>query len=277
MCDPLLARILAAAESDYKNRDRRRHTEERSSVRHKPHLPPPLHSNLLSQLLSCPLLESLHSSPFLPALSQNLLSPLPLSHPTPPTLPPSPFYSSPPFLHVYRPCPPPTLRTLSRRMPRWPLGCLLLCMRAVRCAALAVGGVHSHPMRARTLATARAASRRALCAKAATTDEKTVEVTNFVRNIIKNDLASGKHESIVTRFPPEPNGYLHIGHAKSICVNFGLAEEFGGTTYMRFDDTNPEKEEREYIDAILADVKWLGFDWKEKLTHASDYFDTFHE
>lgn len=132
-------------------------------------------------------------------------------------------------------------------------------------------------MRARTLATARAASRRALCAKAATTDEKTVEVTNFVRNIIKNDLASGKHESIVTRFPPEPNGYLHIGHAKSICVNFGLAEEFGGTTYMRFDDTNPEKEEREYIDAILADVKWLGFDWKEKLTHASDYFDTFHE
>lgn len=103
-----------------------------------------------------------------------------------------------------------------------------------------------------------------------------VEVTNFVRNIIKADLASGKHPEIVTRFPPEPNGYLHIGHAKSICVNFGLAEEFAGRTYMRFDDTNPAKEEVEYVDAIKEDVQWLGFDWGPRLTHASDYFDKFH-
>lgn len=84
------------------------------------------------------------------------------------------------------------------------------------------------------------------------------EATNFIRNIIKQDLSSGKHASIVTRFPPEPNGYLHIGHAKSICVNFGLGQEFGGATYMRLDDTNPAKEEQEYVDSILADVKWLG-------------------
>ena len=103
-----------------------------------------------------------------------------------------------------------------------------------------------------------------------------VEVTNFVRNIIKADLASGKHPEIVTRFPPEPNGYLHIGHAKSICVNFGLAEEFEGRTYMRFDDTNPAKEEVEYVNAIKEDVQWLGFDWGPRLTHASDYFDKFH-
>ena len=106
-----------------------------------------------------------------------------------------------------------------------------------------------------------------------------VERANFLRKIMEEDLASGKHESIVTRFPPEPNGYLHIGHAKSICVNFGLGEALGGTTYMRFDDTNPAKEKEEYIDAIQEDVKWLGFDWKEpqRLTHASDYFDRFHE
>ena len=85
-----------------------------------------------------------------------------------------------------------------------------------------------------------------------------VEATNFIRNIIKQDLSSGKHASIVTRFPPEPNGYLHIGHAKAICVNFGLGQEFGGATYMRLDDTNPAKEEQEYVDSILADVKWLG-------------------
>lgn len=99
---------------------------------------------------------------------------------------------------------------------------------------------------------------------------------NFIRNIIKQDLASGKHTEIVTRFPPEPNGYLHIGHAKSILINFGFGQEFSGRTFMRFDDTNPAKEEREYIDAILEDVKWLGFDWEERLTHASDYFDRFH-
>ena len=106
-----------------------------------------------------------------------------------------------------------------------------------------------------------------------------MERANFLRNIMEEDLKSGKHSSIVTRFPPEPNGYLHIGHAKSICVNFGLGETFDGETYMRFDDTNPEKEEQEYVDAIKQDVQWLGFDWKrpERLTHASDYFDRFYE
>lgn len=106
-----------------------------------------------------------------------------------------------------------------------------------------------------------------------------MERANFLRKIMEDDLKSGKHSSVVTRFPPEPNGYLHIGHAKSICVNYGLAEYFGGATYMRFDDTNPEKEEQEYIDAIQRDVRWLGFDWKvpERLTHASDNFDQFYE
>jgi len=106
-----------------------------------------------------------------------------------------------------------------------------------------------------------------------------MERANFLKKIMEQDLASGKHSQIVTRFPPEPNGYLHIGHAKSICVNFGLGEAFGGVTYMRFDDTNPDKEEQEYIDAIQQDVRWLGFDWKvpERLTHASDYFGRFHE
>merc|ERR1719393_730940 len=89
--------------------------------------------------------------------------------------------------------------------------------------------------------------------------EGVMERSNFLSNIMRRDLESGKHTQIVTRFPPEPNGYLHIGHAKSICINFGLAEQFGGVTYMRFDDTNPEKEEQEYIDSILRDVKWLGF------------------
>lgn len=83
---------------------------------------------------------------------------------------------------------------------------------------------------------------------------------NFLRPIIQADLDSGKHKQIVTRFPPEPNGYLHIGHAKSICVNFGLAQEFGGVTHLRFDDTNPAKEDQEYIDAIESDIKWLGFE-----------------
>jgi len=115
--------------------------------------------------------------------------------------------------------------------------------------------------------------------KPAGEEDTGVERANFLRKIMEQDLASGKHDGIVTRFPPEPNGYLHIGHAKSICVNFGLGEAFNGKTYMRFDDTNPEKEEQEYIDAIQEDVRWLGFDWKapERLTHASDYFDKFHE
>ena len=109
--------------------------------------------------------------------------------------------------------------------------------------------------------------------------EGVMERSNFISNIMRADLESGKHTQVVTRFPPEPNGYLHIGHAKSICVNFGLGEQFGGLTYMRFDDTNPEKEEQEYVDGILRDVKWLGFDWKadERQTYASNYFDKFYE
>ena len=83
---------------------------------------------------------------------------------------------------------------------------------------------------------------------------------DFIRDIVRADLVVGRHQSIVTRFPPEPNGYLHIGHAKSICLNFGVAEEFGGHCNLRFDDTNPTKEEQEYIDAIERDVRWLGFD-----------------
>jgi glutaminyl-tRNA synthetase len=95
---------------------------------------------------------------------------------------------------------------------------------------------------------------------------------NFIRNIMTEDLESGRHKSIVTRFPPEPNGYLHIGHAKSICLNFGLAGEFGGRTHLRFDDTNPTKEEQEYVNSIIEDVRWLGWDWGEHLYYASDYF-----
>ncbi|MBA3516383.1 MAG: glutamine--tRNA ligase/YqeY domain fusion protein, partial [Rhizobiales bacterium] len=100
---------------------------------------------------------------------------------------------------------------------------------------------------------------------------------DFIRDIIRADLESGRHDRVVTRFPPEPNGYLHIGHAKSICLNFGVAEEFGGHCSLRFDDTNPTKEEQEYIDAIERDVRWLGFDWGEHLHHASDYFDELYE
>ncbi len=85
----------------------------------------------------------------------------------------------------------------------------------------------------------------------------------FIKNIIIDDLETGKHKSIVTRFPPEPNGYLHIGHAKSICLNFGLAKEFGGKVNMRFDDTNPTKEDVEYVDSIKNDVNWLGFNWDD--------------
>ena len=101
--------------------------------------------------------------------------------------------------------------------------------------------------------------------------------TNFIRNIIDEDLASGKHATVVTRFPPEPNGYLHIGHAKSICLNFGLAESYRGRCHLRFDDTNPVKEEQEYIDAIKTDVRWLGFDWGEHEYYASDYFETLYQ
>ena len=100
---------------------------------------------------------------------------------------------------------------------------------------------------------------------------------DFIRDIIKADLDSGRVKSVVTRFPPEPNGYLHIGHAKSICLNFGVAEEFGGRCNLRFDDTNPAKEAQEYIDAIKRDVRWLGFDWGSGLHHASDYFEQLYE
>jgi glutaminyl-tRNA synthetase len=102
-------------------------------------------------------------------------------------------------------------------------------------------------------------------------------LSNFIRDIILEDLKTNKYGGRVqTRFPPEPNGYLHIGHAKSICLNFGLAAEFGGKTNLRFDDTNPEKEEQEYVDSIIADVRWLGFDWEDRLFYTSDYFDQLH-
>jgi glutaminyl-tRNA synthetase len=101
--------------------------------------------------------------------------------------------------------------------------------------------------------------------------------SNFIRDIIVRDLETNKFEGRVqTRFPPEPNGYLHIGHAKSICLNFGLAAEFGGKTNLRFDDTNPEKEEQEYVDSIVDTVRWLGFDWEDRVFYASDYFDQLY-
>ena len=100
---------------------------------------------------------------------------------------------------------------------------------------------------------------------------------DFIREIVRDDLATAKHAAIITRFPPEPNGYLHIGHAKSICLNFGIAAEHGGRCHLRFDDTNPLKEEMEYIDSIQRDVRWLGFDWGDHLYFASDYFETLYE
>lgn len=107
------------------------------------------------------------------------------------------------------------------------------------------------------------------------TDALASEKRDFIRQIVREDLSSGKHTAIKTRFPPEPNGYLHIGHAKSICLNFGIAGEFGGVCNLRFDDTNPAKEDPEYVQAIQDDVRWLGFEWNE-LRHASDYFDAYY-
>ncbi len=102
--------------------------------------------------------------------------------------------------------------------------------------------------------------------------------SNFIRDIVIRDLETNRFAGRVqTRFPPEPNGYLHLGHAKSICLNFGLATEFGGKTNLRFDDTNPEKEEQEYVDSIIRDVRWLGFDWEDRMYYASDYFDQLYE
>ncbi|RYY17429.1 MAG: glutamine--tRNA ligase, partial [Chitinophagaceae bacterium] len=99
---------------------------------------------------------------------------------------------------------------------------------------------------------------------------------NFIEEIIVADLASKKYDSIVTRFPPEPNGYLHIGHSKSICLNFGLSREFGGKTNLRFDDTNPVTEDTEYVESIKDDIRWLGFEWAEEL-YASDYFEQLYQ
>ena len=101
--------------------------------------------------------------------------------------------------------------------------------------------------------------------------------THFVKGIIDEDLKSGRFKGVHTRFPPEPNGYLHIGHAKSICLNFGLAREYGGLCNLRFDDTNPETEEVEYVDSIKEDVRWLGFDWDDREFYASGYFDELYE
>ncbi|HNS39720.1 MAG TPA: glutamate--tRNA ligase family protein, partial [Promineifilum sp.] len=110
------------------------------------------------------------------------------------------------------------------------------------------------------------------------TDLTPPTTSNFIRTIIDEDNATGKYDGFVhTRFPPEPNGYLHIGHAKSINLNYGLAQDYGGLFNLRFDDTNPEKEEQEYIDAIMEDVRWLGADWDGRLYHASDYFGQLYD
>ena len=101
---------------------------------------------------------------------------------------------------------------------------------------------------------------------------------DFIRQIVRSYLQdAGVGGKVVTRFPPEPNGFLHIGHAKSICLNFGIAEEFGGPCYLRFDDTNPLKEDQSYVEAIIEDVRWLGFDWGDRLTYASDYYPVFYD
>jgi glutaminyl-tRNA synthetase len=103
------------------------------------------------------------------------------------------------------------------------------------------------------------------------------ETTDFIRQRIEKDLASNVlDKGVITRFPPEPNGFLHIGHAKSICLNFGVAQEYGGETFLRFDDTNPVKESNEYVESIQHDVAWLGYQWKA-ITHASDYFEQIYE
>jgi glutaminyl-tRNA synthetase len=109
------------------------------------------------------------------------------------------------------------------------------------------------------------------------TENTSEKPLDFIRQIIAEDLVSGKHETVVTRFPPEPNGFLHIGHAKSICLNFGIAKENNSVCHLRFDDTNPGKESTEYVEAIQEDVHWLGFDWGEHLYYASDYFDKLHD
>src|SRR3954469_17829818 len=108
------------------------------------------------------------------------------------------------------------------------------------------------------------------------TTEARSKPRDFIREIVEEDLAAGRTQRVVTRFPPEPNGYLHIGHAKSICLNFGVAGEYGGQCNLRFDDTNPTKEEVEYTESIKHDVAWLGFSWDQNLFHASDYFNQLY-
>jgi len=111
-----------------------------------------------------------------------------------------------------------------------------------------------------------------------TSNNEATTRSDFIRDIINEDLQAGKNEgNVITRFPPEPNGYLHIGHAKSICLNFGIAQQYNGRCHLRFDDTNPAKEEQEYIDSIMEDVRWLGFDWGKHLYHASDYFEQLYQ
>lgn len=110
-----------------------------------------------------------------------------------------------------------------------------------------------------------------------TMNEADARPTNFIRQIIDEDLATGKHNSVHTRFPPEPNGYLHIGHAKSICLNFGIAQDYQGKCNLRFDDTNPVKEDVEYINSIQKDVQWLGFQWDGNVHYSSDYFDQLYQ
>ncbi|MCY3971157.1 MAG: glutamate--tRNA ligase family protein, partial [Acidobacteria bacterium] len=111
-----------------------------------------------------------------------------------------------------------------------------------------------------------------------TDDSATSRPLDFIRERVRADVAAGKHGgNVVTRFPPEPNGYLHIGHAKAICLDFGVAEEYGGHCNLRFDDTNPTAEDTEYVEAIERDVRWLGFDWGGEALYASDYFDQLYE
>jgi len=116
------------------------------------------------------------------------------------------------------------------------------------------------------------------------TDEKDALKTdepkslNFIEQIVEEDMKSGKHGARVhTRFPPEPNGYLHIGHAKAFCLDFGIAQKYGGQCNLRFDDTNPITEDTSYVDAIKKDIRWMGFDWEDREYYASDYFDTLYE
>ncbi|MDH5573094.1 MAG: glutamate--tRNA ligase family protein, partial [Gammaproteobacteria bacterium] len=109
-------------------------------------------------------------------------------------------------------------------------------------------------------------------------NEEQIAPKNFIRHIIDEDIAAGKNQGkVATRFPPEPNGFLHIGHAKSICLNFGIARDYNGTCNLRFDDTNPHKENIEFVEAIKKDVQWLGFDWDDRLYFSSDYFEKLYD